>query len=1038
LSVQSPAAARAFAAAILVMLAVAVPASAAPVTLVYSTKNADQTLTVPPGVTSIGVVLVGGKGGEGQDGYDLVNAPGGFGSRVTVDDLAVTPGQVLHLMVGGNGESTPGVDGCNWGYSGHGGFNGGGRGGFAGQYGGCGGGGGGGATDIRTDATLAGRIVVAAGGGGSGAEFGNGAQPGAGGDAGSAGGGLVCPSRGTLGGGGAGTESAGGAAGSSTADPADGSPGSAGSLGTGGAGGDAGNYAGGGGGGGGYYGGGGGGSAGFCAAGGGGGSDLVPSGGVRTLDSTGTPQIRVTLDAGAPAAMTTPSLTASAIDADGYSTSVATVRIADENGTPIPGQAVTFATSDPGVGVGATTDNGDGTYSSVLTASHQAGSVTVTATLGGLSKQATLTQDIAPATTITSPAQGASVIVQGDESTVVTGTASATVDAVDVVCRSRDGEGFDFTHLGDDAANVPVTGGTWSASVRLGWIGNPFCDLVAVPAGTHPTRYDTFPPRSLRMLQFGRYHAEDGPNEGMVVAYSATLVRPTSTVSVGLFGRCGVSDFERYASVVAASQSGAFRCSSDFPDYDWENGVGPVLVDGHTAFTAGLLLDMFDDSAPGMTGFPAVTASASLAPSGDFVIEESQPLVRCAGEMTSDNPRTTCGDLVPVGLRIDVRRILPADAGPVSEFVKIVSTDEASHTLDMRLARRLRYGINEWQLPGGDDFTSELEGFAAFADGLATMVSKPADDEDADRGFGVLSRAGTGSDVDFNETGFTEHFAPQVTPSAPFHQAYAYNPAWAAEDIAAAKAAAEAAITPLLSIATTAQSTEATSIEVTGTASDHGQLAGLTVGGETTTVAENGTWSRNVPLAVGANTVTVRATNVYGVVTERQVVITRTEAPKQDGGGGNGGGSGGQQTTPPPPPAPNPPAGDPEDGPLDIAGPPKAFSAGGTYVVAPGLTASCPEGGPACTAEITATMVGGARIAAKKRKPKPAVAGKAKLVVRPGAAKPLTFKLSKKAARALRKRGSIRLKVTVVLRSGGKVVDRTTRTIRVKAPRKKT
>jgi hypothetical protein len=303
---------------------------------------------------------------------------------------------------------------------------------------------------------------------------------------------------------------------------------------------------------------------------------------------------------------------------------------------------------------------------------------------------------------------------------------------------------------------------------------------------------------------------------------------------------------------------------------------------------------------------------------------------------------------------------------------------------------------------------------------------------DASRGYAVVSRAGIGSDVTFAARAYTERFTRQVTPAAPLLQTFAYNAAPEAGDVAAAKAAAEDALRPALSVATAPQSTEAASIDVAGKASDRTQLTGVTVAGEAAGIGDDGAWSRTVPLAVGANTVTVRATNVHGLVTERQVVITRTGQPAQ--GGGNGGQ--GQQSTPPPPPPP-PPAEDEADEPLEMAGPPKVFSAGGTYVIQPGLTATCPVGGPACTAEVTATMVGGARIAAKKGKPKPAVAGRSKVAVRPGAAKPLTFKLSKKAAKALRKRGAIRLKVTVVLRSGGKVVDRATRTIKVRAPKKR-
>jgi hypothetical protein len=112
-------------------------------TYTYSSPG-EQRIVVPPGVTSLHVVAHGARGGAGD--Y-FVN--GGFGARVE-GDLAVTPGQVLFLVVGAKG-----TDGNGWG----------------------GAGAGGGASDIRTLATSAGltptdaRLVVAGGGGGSGRGF---------------------------------------------------------------------------------------------------------------------------------------------------------------------------------------------------------------------------------------------------------------------------------------------------------------------------------------------------------------------------------------------------------------------------------------------------------------------------------------------------------------------------------------------------------------------------------------------------------------------------------------------------------------------------------------------------------------------------------------------------------------------------------------------------------------------------------------------------------------------------------------------------
>ncbi len=164
---------------------------------------------VPADVCSITVDAYGASGTEAEiDAEARVTPAGngtaepglpGLGGRATAD-IDVTPGETLHVVVGGMGEP-----------DGFGGFNGGGDGGDS--FGeGPHGGGGGGATDVRrAPYGLADRLVVAGGGGGGGAET-DGENDGDGGDGGGESGvdGLASDS-GTPGGGG-GTQTAGGAA----------------------------------------------------------------------------------------------------------------------------------------------------------------------------------------------------------------------------------------------------------------------------------------------------------------------------------------------------------------------------------------------------------------------------------------------------------------------------------------------------------------------------------------------------------------------------------------------------------------------------------------------------------------------------------------------------------------------------------------------------------------------------------------------------------------------------------------------------------
>jgi hypothetical protein len=239
-----------------------------PLNTLFTDSSVEHAYTVPPGTTHVRVTAVGGSGGV------VFGAPavGGRGARVTAT-VAVTPGEVLYVHVGGDGEDvlptgsgtpTPG---------------GGGAGGVSAPFNPCtggeicsttglGGAAGGGASDVRTCSDLAGadcadapssigsRLVVAGGGGGVGSNDNSLDEPGpeaAGGDAGLAGAGKVNGGQG----GGGGTTAAPGAGGAGEVAF---NAGATGTAAEGGAGGNASQIGGsGGGGGGGYQGGGGGG-----------------------------------------------------------------------------------------------------------------------------------------------------------------------------------------------------------------------------------------------------------------------------------------------------------------------------------------------------------------------------------------------------------------------------------------------------------------------------------------------------------------------------------------------------------------------------------------------------------------------------------------------------------------------------------------------------------------------------------------------------------------------------------------------------------
>src|SRR5262245_53334525 len=76
-------------------------AHAAPTPVTFGFTGAAQSFTVPPGVCSLSITAVGAGGGEG--GGLQVSSAGGAGGSATAT-VTVVPGEVLTVMVGGQGD----------------------------------------------------------------------------------------------------------------------------------------------------------------------------------------------------------------------------------------------------------------------------------------------------------------------------------------------------------------------------------------------------------------------------------------------------------------------------------------------------------------------------------------------------------------------------------------------------------------------------------------------------------------------------------------------------------------------------------------------------------------------------------------------------------------------------------------------------------------------------------------------------------------------------------------------------------------------
>ena len=390
-------------------------------TQTFNYTGSQQTFTVPACVTSISIQAKGAMGANSNDRLPS-NTTGGLGG-IASGNLSVSPGDVLYIYVGGQGNA-----------NGNGGFNGGASGGYGNAGSSCIGGpaaGGGGASDVRATGSAWSNIVIFGGGrGGSGRDYCNGScQPcGCGGASGGGGGttgvnggaanncGYGYPGSGINGGYG-GSQSSGGAGG--TGDGG-GPTGSAGGQTAGGVG-ASGNYdVAGGGGGGGYYGGGGGGSAssGSGVGGGGGGGGSSYTGGVTSGSSTpatwsGDGQVTITYVSSVPSVpgVITGNASMCANASGNYSI------------VPIPG-ATTYTWAVP---PGSIINSGQGTTSINLTAGNTSGNISVTATFScGTSGPSTLMLTIGLVPVIVASSNPASVCSGGTSTLTASGGSTYT------------------------------------------------------------------------------------------------------------------------------------------------------------------------------------------------------------------------------------------------------------------------------------------------------------------------------------------------------------------------------------------------------------------------------------------------------------------------------------------------------------------------------------------------------------------------------------------------------------------------------------
>lgn len=297
--------------------------------------------------------------------------------------------------------------------------------------------------------------------------------------------------------------------------------------------------------------------------------------------------------AAGPATNVVVSLSPPVIAANGSSTTTATATVTDSGVNPVAGDAVTF-TSDGGQAIGATTDHGDGTYTTAITSTSTPGHSTITATdtsvTPGVNGTAGLTQ-FGPAAQLALSLTPSSIPADGAS----TSTATATI--TDAGGNPVVGDAINFTSDGGQAigATTDHVDGTYTATItstaRAGQSTITATDASAPGVSDEaPLTQTRGAATTVRLSLFS----------SSIVADGASTTVATATVTDAK-GNAVIGD-----SVVISTSTGQSVAAAD-------RGDGTYGAQIHSTTTPGPVTVTATDQTAGVSGQASLTQTAGVS-----------------------------------------------------------------------------------------------------------------------------------------------------------------------------------------------------------------------------------------------------------------------------------------------------------------------------------------------------------------------------------------------------------------------------------------
>jgi hypothetical protein len=359
-------------------------------------------------------------------------------------------------------------------------------------------------------------------------------------------------------------------------------------------------------------------------------------------------------------------------------------------------------------------------------------------------------------------------------------------------------------------------------------------------------------------------------------------------------GDCGIGWSKPFVgSGFRETSDGMWSCASYVGASDYTGSRSAMRVDGIDAYSAASApTSVPNGSGPGSVsiyGAPGITYSYSVDPaSGNVVISENQDLVKCqpASGQSAGYPANSnnCASLVATGVRLS-RTITQDHEGRLATFADAYSsTDGPAHSLDVEYhnGTSLSSSYAEWKFPG--------QSYMGY--GQSDTVTLPSSStgtiyvhdtryaEGPREPTGSISYATLPDRAVFGNAGrLVLQYRRTVPAAGAVTITQAYGQAGTQADIRALGSSAEDAWSgPTVTITGPANgsTTDASPLTVTGTATDNVAVASLKVNGQSVSVGSDGSWSAQVPMTPGANTITAIATDGAANTAQAQVTVGYT------------------------------------------------------------------------------------------------------------------------------------------------------------------